>query len=748
MVRKAEDKTKELRRLNDQWVGYWKSNNERYHRYMDFVYSEEMWETSERDALIKYNKVPLTFNKLITIVNSISGEQAQNDVQQIAVPLSDNITPKQVEIREAILKKVSADSDSKMVYTKAFRQALVGGFGAMRADHEYESDKSFNQTILLHSVEDPTKCFWDPNAKTRGKTDGLFCGQHYYMSKKAFGKKYGKKLANQLPNCMESEGDGSPKFTYVDEDSVCILEVYEREFKKEKIFELEDGRVVNQEELDELEAEQQDERYPILQEEREMPQSQMLQETQQPMMPQPEFGAQQDPQAMGIQAMEQQPQDMEQPPMDSQFANRESRIAVRSSRTVDKDIIKRYKIAGDHILEETTFPSTSLPLVFVDQESYMTKTGAQVTRPFVQAAKDAQTFLNYLGTQIAYLVKISRYDQFMASRKNVEGTDIQQMWRNPQNIQGTLIYNVDMEGGTKPERLAPPELSASLMQQYSRALDDVQTSTGVFATQLGAQGQEISGSAIDARTQRGNNNTYIVFDSLNNAITELGRVINQMIPNIYDTPRTLMLEQDDVGIQPTEINKPIDAYGGEVENDVTKGEFGIKIKAGPSFEAQKAEALESLKMVLQAGGERVFGMVADLVAENLPVPNNIEIKNRLKTLVPPEIIEAGKTGKPIPQKPQQPDPQMMMMQADMQFKQQDLQLKQQKLQQEAQENQQKLKMEEAQLQLKYAETQASLEREELKVAAELDRTHADQEIQRAKLLSDVIGKQAHEVKKQ
>src|SRR5258708_3575805 len=87
---------------------------------------------------------------------------------------------------------------------------------------------------------------------------------------------------------------------------------------------------------------------------------------------------------------------------------------------------------------------------------------------------------------------------------------------------------------------------------------------------------------------------------------------------------------------------------------LTKGRYKIRLKPGPSYEGQKEEGLFALQSVLQADkGGQVFPMIADLYAENLPLDNTLEIRNRLRTIVPQEIIEAGKTGKPLPPKPPQ-----------------------------------------------------------------------------------------------
>jgi len=51
----------------------------------------------------------------------------------------------------------------------------------------------------------------------------------------------------------------------------------------------------------------------------------------------------------------------------------------------------------------------------------------------------------------------------------------------------------------------------------------------MYGTQIGEQGNETSGKAIDARTKRGNYNTFVPFDSLNRAIAVGGQIINEMI---------------------------------------------------------------------------------------------------------------------------------------------------------------------------------------------------------------------------
>jgi len=377
-----------------------------------------------------------------------------------------------------------------------------------------------------------------------------------------------------------------------------------------------------------------------------------------------------------------------------------------------------------------------LPIPFVDQNSYWDKKGKQICRPFVKDARDAQRFLNYVATMTAHILKVSRYDQFLVSKENVRSPDTSAAWRDPATYLGGLWFD-ESPSGVIPQRLSAPELPQSFIQQYQRALLDIQSSTGMYDTQMGEQGNEISGAAIDARTQRGAYNTYAAFDSLNRAITVAGEVINEMIPKVYDAERSMMLNMPDSGLEPITLNKQADPYGEQVENDMTKGAYKIRLLPGASFEGQKTEALNSMNMVLNANPE-TFNLIADLYVENLPLPNSLELRNRLRTIVPPEIIQAGKTGQPIPQKPQQPSPEqqaaIMMAQAklqDIEIKKAEAQRKMTELQMKDQQHKQDLQLKVEQLDKERIEAAAQLQEQLMRYAAETQRTSADAQMNHA-----------------
>jgi len=697
MPKKDPEICSKIRDRVDKWEKYWTINRSLYYEWIDFVMGDQ-WREDESKLFERYNKIPLMFNKLGVLMNHLLGDQIQNTPNLQIMP-DDDVPVPTAQARAALIKNISLNSDAKTVYQSGYGQAIVGGYGACRIGTEYLHDESFEQEIKIYDFEDPNRCYWDLAAKHRCKVDGMYSGYKTRVSRRWFRDKFGKDVESQIGTTSITEDS---TMAFADDDSITLVDDFERIGEKQSIYKLSDGSVANSDEFRKLEK-------------------------------------------------------MKIDGKTYKFRNGQP-ITKLDERQIVKYTIRHRQIAGDFILEETDFSSIQLPIIFIDQKSYYTKQGQQITRSFFKDVKDAQKYLNYLATQSGYILKVSRWDQFLMPRKCAASPDAQQQWRDPSVVNGALYYD-ETPSGAKPEQLRPPELSQSLTQQYERTLVDIQSGTGLYNTQLGEMGNEVSGTAIDARNRRGNKNTQIPRTALDIAICTIGEIINEMIPTVYDTQRDLMLPMPDSESQKVTINKPADEYGLQVENDMTKGRFKIRLKAGPSYEGQKDEALQSLQLVLQADkGGQVFPMIADLYAENLPLDNNLELRNRLRTLVPPEIIEAGKTGKPVPPKQPQPDPMVMLKQQELQMKaqdaqqknqlkQQELQFKQQELQRKAIETQQDIHVEYNKLEAEKEEAAAELQEIIMRYQAESERVGADLQITHATNLVRLLehsGKIFHE----
>lgn len=723
--------TKKAKEAYQKWQKYFKYNHDQYHNMHVFVMGSQ-WNKEESDILKSFKKIPLQFNKLSTLINTLLGEQQQNTPQIQVNPLS-NCNEQTAEIRQILAKDIMLSSDAKTVYQIAASQAFIGGFGAYVIDTAYTHDKSFDQDIVYRPVKDATHCYWDIGAEHPNKIDGMRCGYITRMTREKFAQVYGKKTEERvlkekgtsdrntdIAATIETPAENGLGFEWADDDSITIIDDYEREYTKDTLYKMSNGDILNEEEMAELVISS---REHIRKEQAMLAMQLGMEVSNDDFMVEPP-----EDMASNEEILEQDPERM------ALYIDGEL-VRIEDSREYKRSKMIHKKIAGDYILEESEFPSEDCPVIFVDQNSFYDKNGKQVCRPFITDAVDAQRFLNYLGTQIAYLLKISRYDQFIGNAKNVGSPETAKIWTDPSSVQGLLKYD-SAPDGSKPEQLRPPELPISLIQQYQRAIEDMYTSTGMYPSRLGQQGNEISGAAIDARTRQGSYPTFVAFNAINRAITAGGSVVNQMIPRVYDTQRVMSLMFPDKGRQPIVINEQTDEYGEAIRNDIRKGTFEVILQAGPSYEGQKEEALISLNNLLKAN-PAMFNLVADLVAENLPLSNTLEIKNRLKTLVPPEIIQAGKTGE-MPKEAQRPNPQDQAAMAEAEYKKHKMQLEQKKLEMEAHMTQTKADMEAKRLEMEYMQMASELEGSKLRYMAEMERTHSDNAVSHADNITKLI----------
>ncbi len=778
MPKENEKIARKARIACEKWRGYFKQNIDLYHLMHNFVLGQQ-WDQDEEDEMMKtYRKKALTSNKLGTMSNSLSGEQQQNTPQLQVVPMT-NCDEKVASLREIITKDIVFSGDATTAYQVAAQQASIGGYSAFCVATDYIHSRSFDQDIVYHYFKDATRCYWDVGAEKINKTDGTFCGYVSRMTRVKFREVYGKDIEQ---NVLKTNGITQTKeeialavqpdetddpFTWADDESVSIIDHFVRKSEKDTLYKLSNGNILNQLEMDELieksrEVNQQHEMMELEQmlmgSMQQQPQEQMPQEMQgQEQMPMGSEGfGMPGEQELLPQSKEMQPGKPKKEPVVIDMEIEESpdtmtlwqdgeMVRIEDKRPSDRYKIIHYRIAGNYILDQTEFPSEQLPLVFVDNNSYYDKSGKQITRSFFGDCRDTQRYINYLRTQSAYILKVSRYDQWIGSKKNVSSLDTQRNWRDPTAIQGILTYD-ESPNGNKPEQIRPPELSQSLFQQYQLAIEDLYTSTGLYPARMGNNGDEASGKAIDARTRQGSYTTYVFFNSINRAIATGGEIVNEMIPRVYDTERVMTLMMPDEGMQNITINKQSDEYGEQIENDIRKGTYQVRLKPGPSFEGQKEQALTSLREVLQADPTS-FNLIADLYAENLPLSNTLEIKNRLKTRVSPAIIEAGKTGQMPKDQPPSPEEQaaqqqmqlqQQQQQMEAQFRQQEIMIKKQELELKERETQAEIEIEQMKLEIAQMELAGNVEEAKMRYLAETERTASDASISHADNLVKIL----------
>lgn len=662
----------EARESLNSWESYFSENKTKGRDDMNFVLRDQ-WTAIERSEFTRLFKPAMTFNKLNDSVKKVLSQQRQNQPDFIVRALNSAATQKELNLREDLLRTISYQSQSNLVFQEAFRQALYGGYGAFQVSIDYESPKSFNQIVKLNSIKDPFVTSFDPLAELPHKGDGNFCSRQFFFSKEEFQSKF-PHIINPISYSSESMIVNSEFYT---KDTIVVCDFFKKEWYSTTAYELSDGTFVLEEEWEKMKK---------------------------------EFRFK------------------EELAKDSKVVGKillDSIPEIKDERSTDFFRIKHYRLTQNYILDVATWPSQFLPIIFNDGDSTFIE-GKQYTRSFCRDARDAQKFVNYVGSETAAEIKNRRREQWIGTPENIVGNE--QVWRNPELQSGILLATPDPKTGQMPTKMPPWELSQSLLSQYQRGNSDIREILGFFEANLGQRSNETSGRALEQRQIAGSLASYVYEDNLYQAIEQAGRVILDLLPSIYGgRERTVLVRDSDGKSNPIVLNKRND--DGTISNEIKRGNFDVEINTGPSFSVQKERATELLLNLSKINPE-VFPLVADLVAKNLDVQFMPQLVERFQNLVPPQVLAKEKGETPPPQKP---SPQQQMMEAQLQIAQQQIKDKESEIEVRHQKNE--LEKAKLLLQAQQANTDAVMKNQAHH--AEMGKARLDYEAQIAKILSDI-----------
>ena len=350
------------------------------------------------------------------------------------------------------------------------------------------------------------------------------------------------------------------------------------------------------------------------------------------------------------------------------------------------------KMTGAEVLEETEFPSRFLPVVPVIGYEVWVE-GKRYLCGMTRRLMDGQRAYNYERSAFIEAVALQPKAPFLVAADAIDGHEDEWKRLNTGNPAHLTFNHADENGNPipPPQRQMPPAFPVAFAQGGQIASQDMEASIGMFKANLGQQGNETSGKAIRARQQEGDTANYHYIDNLSRSIEQLGRIVVDMIPRIYDTPRQARIvgedgEQSFVRIEP-EMPQAVRKEGKKViAINPNVGAYDVRVKAGPSYTTLRQESAEQIAQLIQAS-PNLMPIIGDVWVKMQDWPEGEKIAQRLKAMLPPQIQQMeSEDGADIP-------PEIM---AQMQALQQQNQQLQQALQAAAAEidgNQQKLQAE-------------------------------------------------------
>ena len=194
-------------------------------------------------------------------------------------------------------------------------------------------------------------------------------------------------------------------------------------------------------------------------------------------------------------------------------------------------------------------------------------------------ARDPARLKDYWRSILAEKLMLSPRANFIGPVSAFKG--LAKDWPN------TLQYNDDATAAPQP--MTQNDLAA-IMQEAQFCSQDMKDVTGLHDASLGMKSNETSGIAIQRRQNEGDIATIHYRTNMLASMEEGGEVINAMIPQAYDTARTIRTVGVDDAVKLVKINDPMDP---ESVNLAT-GRYDVTISTGPAYATQAQEQATQL----------------------------------------------------------------------------------------------------------------------------------------------------------
>ena len=377
---------------------------------------------------------------------------------------------------------------------------------------------------------------------------------------------------------------------------------------------------------------------------------------------------------------------------------------------------------GDWLGEEEETVFNDLPLipiygnfdVFENKHIYFGK---------IEKLYDQQRVLNYAMSRDIEDGALSPSPFYWMTDKQVGANDYSNMNTDHHPVR---IYDVDDQAPAPPQWSGGVQVSSGLQTTIANTQQMISASANSFNALQGNANPMQSGIAGSQQIEQGNIGSIKWFKSLEVMVCQVGKVLINAIPRVYDSTRQVRILEEDGTSSMVTLNQAVfdDETGQNVElNNLAKGKYDIVCDFGPAFNSQQKETAQAF-LDMAAIEPTFLQQGKDIMLKNLSVPGMDQMAERARV----ELLNAGlipesqwtdeerqqiaEQQAQAQQQPPQEDPNMVLARAE-EGKAQAEGMNAQTKQQEAQFNAQ-VKTAEVQLE----QDKIALEREKLQLEAQ------------------------------
>jgi hypothetical protein len=603
------------------------------------------------------------------------------------------------------------------------------GYGAWRVLTRYTDENPFIQEAYIESVRNPFLVYMDPDSKDQFYADAKFGFVLEKMDRKKFKESYPKA---QWPSDSFQVGEGLASEHWYDRETLTVAEYFTVETETVAMVQLKDGSVVPEAEFNEMVSRWREKNESLL-----ATSVPAAVAPQPPAVPQGVPPGPPPPQGMPPTGGREQQPGLPQPgppltqgaPTPNQIDQLGPEPKAAKRRETERRVIQHRTLTCTEILDGgaagNRFPGKLIPIVLLKGKELNIE-GKNFVFSLIRHAKDPQKLFNYWNTAAAETIALAPKTPWIGTAKQFEGYEGDYAAANVENFP-FLKYNPDPDAQGPPQRNGPPQPPAAIFEMIRKGEDSIKSVIGLFNADVGAPGSEQTGVAIAARQRPGDIGTFEFMANMAGAVAHTGRILNDMIPEVYDSERDVRLRNVDEtetfvpinttlgaaaravknrpetyqGIDPARLAQMVVREGQSAKfNDITAGKYDVVVTTGPSYATQRQESAQALLQLVQSAPQQM-STALDLIVRNMDFKDADELEDRLRKPLLSAGLVKPKAGEQVPQ--HQPSPEEMKNQAVMA-----------KIQSQTQIEQMRMEME-----------KMRLEEQKVRLAREIARTQAD-----------------------
>lgn len=341
------------------------------------------------------------------------------------------------------------------------------------------------------------------------------------------------------------------------------------------------------------------------------------------------------------------------------------------SRPVKRQRVEWYLVAGDTVLEQKDWPGRYIPIVRVVGDEIEVD-GKVDRKGHTRQMKDAQRMYNYNSSASVEYGALQTKTPILAAAEAIDGYEDHWNNANTQN-KPYLPYNHRDELGNPlpvPQRIPAPAPATLFLDGMRVASEEMKMASGQYDASMGAQSNETSGRAIMARQREGDTATFHFIDNIARAIKYTGRILIDLIPKVYDTPRLIRILGEDgkeshAHIDPQQQQAYVkqQTAAGELQEiyNPSIGRYDVVVAVGPSYSSRRQEAFQALTE-MASRNPAVMQLAGDLVMKAADFPMAEQLAERFEKALPPNV----KGDDNVPPEVQQMQKQLQQTEAQLQ----------------------------------------------------------------------------------